>query len=306
MKDSTLGIIIIIVFVLLGIFTRGAIFYGGDSPTATTTGDQLIDTPYYYADADEVANRQNAQEQLRLISAQAIDLNEEIQRRIEEENASPYRGRVQIANIYNIGTFNEYATLSINNEPGDFIVLSGWKLKSLVTGGEITIGGAANIPERGFPKEAPLVITDQYAKVIVSHSTSPINASFRLNLCTGYLDPEDYYAPSLPRECPALGDYAPSVSRNINNDCLDYIETIPRCTNPRERDYPENITRSCQAYIEENATYDTCVDKYQLDPNFLIPEWRVYAKVRGILWLENRDVIQLIDSAGKVVDTYRS
>lgn len=304
MKDSTLGILIIIFFIFMGIISGGSIFRpGGDRPT--TTHDEIIDSPYYTTDTDKEIRNQNAREQLRLISADAVDLNRKIQEKVEEENASVYSDRVYISSIRNVGTFNEYAVLGVKNNQGESVLLSGWKLRSTVTGGEMTIGGAVNIPEFGLTSENPIIISERRATVIVSHAISPIRQSFRANICMGYLDENDYFEPSLGRSCPSPSKTAPSVSNITNNDCLDYIETISRCEIPKERDYPEEITRSCKEYIEENVNYESCVAKHQFDENFFIDEWRVFAKVRGILWLKDRDVIQLIDNSGKIVDVYR-
>ncbi len=303
MSDSTLGILIIIFFVIMGIFSGGSIFRPAVE-VATSSPQSTIGSEYYYPDTEDDYARADAQRQLRLISADVVDLNQEVQRRIEEQNASIYKGKVGISGIYNVGSFNEYAVISIQNEPGGSVILSGWKIKSLVTGGELVIGGASTIPEIGLPKDAPIIISEPYAKVIVSHALSPLNSSFRVNICTGYLDRNDSFLPSLPRECPKPSEEAPGVSREINNECLDYIDTLPRCNIPREREYPEPLTRTCEAYIETNINYETCVEKHQFDIDFLLPEWRVFSKARGILWLDRRDVIQLIDNAGKVVDTY--
>lgn len=304
MKDSTLGILIIIFFIIMGIVSQGSIFRPATDADTTST-DDVTSSPYYNDSSEYEYEQERKRRELQLISAEAIELNEQIQEQVAAENASQYIDRVSIANIYNVGTFNEYAVLSVRNDPGQSIVLSGWKLKSLVTGGEMTIGGATNIPEYGLPSDAPIVITDRRARVIVNHAISPINKSFRVNICAGYLDPNNNLVPPLARQCPSAYEDAPPVSVQTNNECLDYIDTIPLCRIPRERDLPEELSRSCKDYIEENVNYISCVRNHQFDEDFFIPEWRVFSKVRGILWIENRDVIQLIDNTGKVVDTYR-
>ncbi len=301
MKDSTLGILIIIFFIIVGIVSRGSVF---QSPiTSDPSKNNTPQNASYYNNS--YYEQENDQVRLQRIAIDANDLNEKIQEQIAAEKASPYADRVSIANIYNVGTFNEYAVLNVQNDPGQSVVLSGWKLKSLVTGGEMTIGGAANIPDFGLPSDAPIIISDRRANVVVSHAISPINKSFRVNICVGYLDQNDNFLPSLGRQCPSPYKDAPPVSNQINNKCLDYLDTIPYCRIPKERDYPEDISRSCEDYIKENINYTTCVKNHRFDENFFVSEWRVFSKVRGILWIKDRDVIQLIDSAGKVVDTYR-
>lgn len=297
MKDSTLGILIIIFFIILGLISRGSIF--------RPANDDVNDSSDYSNNPSNEYGYEDNRTKLQRITAETTELNKEIQERVAAENASPYTDRVSIAHIYNVGTFNEYAILDIRNDPGQSVVLSGWKLKSLVTGGEMTIGGAANIPEFGLPSDAPIVISDRRSRVIVSHGNSLINKSFRVNICAGYLDRNDSFIPSLGRQCPSATEDAPPVSVSTNNECLDYIDTLPLCHIPKEREYPEEISRSCEEYIEKNINYTSCVKNHQFDEDFFVPEWRVFSKARGILWIENRDVIQLIDNSGKVVDTYR-
>ncbi len=305
MSDSTLGIIIIICFIILGFVTRGAIFH--NSPVLVPAHNTTVNTTDTGPDADTIAaarNQQTADEQLSLIHAQAVNLNKRVNQLTEEENASPYKNIVSISGVYQPGNFDEYVSLFANPRFGQSITLTGWKLRSTVTGDTITIGGAANIPDFNQTTNAPIVITGQSSFVTVSVGRSPLGYSLRLNRCTGFLDPDNLFNPFLPRSCPLPYTDAPALSNSIDNKCLDYIESLSSCTVYKERDLPEDLSRSCKRYIETYVNYDSCVENHRLDTNFYTGEWRVYANNHGTFGLERRDKIQLIDNLGLVVDSY--
>lgn len=249
----------------------------------------------------------NTRQTLRDINSlyqQTYEVAEQVAQYIENQNASIYKDKITIRNVRNPETFDEYITLSSNLDRGEVVAISGWRLRSLVTGSEVVIGGASNNPIVGLRSEDPIVIS-RGARVIITQGNSPIGTSFRVNKCSGYLEQKKNFSPALSTyRCPAPIEDAPPLSRDFDNECLDYIESLPICEEPRERDTPEDrLTHACEQYIETQINYESCVINHRNDLDFFEQEWRVYTRARGIFWLEKRDKIQLIDNEGRVVDT---
>lgn len=317
MSHSTLGILIIIAFIVIGFASGGEIFQPYNV-TETNTPWQ-----YEYKSDEERFNRDSngyggsnnnnrstansrptdISREINRISYQVDELGRSVAEYVENQNASIYKDKIKIRGIRNPESFREYITLSSSLGSGEQVAISGWKLQSLVTGSYVIIGGAANNPIVGRKDESPIFIS-RNSRVIISQGNSPINTSFRVNKCSGYLEQKHNFYPAISNfNCPAPIESAPSYSRIFDNECLDYIESLPICEEPRERDIPETISLACENYVKTNINYESCVINHRNDPDFYTSEWRVYIPTRGIFWLEKRDRIQLIDNSGRVVDT---
>lgn len=114
-------------------------------------------------------------------------------------------------------------------------------------------------------------------KVIRSPKPSPLGVNFQVNKCSGYLN--QFLAFEPPLAPPAGGCPEPDLSGlnpafPANQECLAFIATIPACTTPLT--FPNNLSPNCQNFIKEEFNYNACFDTHQSDPNFLLPEWRVY------------------------------
>lgn len=277
MNTNAVGILIIIAIIVIGVVTGGDIFRGGGIDTASNDNSAA-------SNLDSVTGA----------SAGGQTRN---------PNASIHEDKVSINNINNPGTFNEYAALSANLNDNETVMITGWKLRSTVTGREIVIGGAANVPIVGVRDQSPISLPAN-AEVIVSTGISPIGTSFRINKCAGFLEEKKNFQPSIWTHCPSAIDHAPPLSGVINDVCLDYIEDLPRCKIPKERDFPDNLTNACETFLKTKVNYENCVINHVADSDFLESEWRVYTGLGGIWGREKRENIQLLDNSGKVVDTY--
>lgn len=281
MSDNAKGILIIVAIILLAIITGGDVFNG---PVVREKNSSDPDSSYSSSNSSTGSSSNNSS---------------------SDSTSSNYQDKVKITRVNKPGTLEEYVTLTARLNRGESLTLTGWKLRSAVTGSEIVIGTAANIPIEGIQANQAIVLTDKNSKIIVDQNKSPIGMSFRLNKCIGYLDENDRFDPTLPRDCP-LEEDLPALSRTIDDDCLDFIENLPRCESPksRELDREEELSGSCQRYIETNLNYTACMIKHRNDVDFLLPEWRYYAGKVKILWREERDKIELIDNTGRTVDVY--
>lgn len=304
MSSNTIGILIIVAIVAIGIMTNGEIFTGNVQNRSATEIE--YSNMYSTDETGSTPEERNSAIYRELLKAeeQARLLKIEVEKAVENQNASQYKNKVEISYVVGRGTFNSYIRLSAGSSLLEPINISGWKLRSTVTGSEQTIGGAAEIPyPNSYSVEKPILIS-RGAAVVVSSAQSPIGISFRVNKCTGYLTQYTVFTPSLSRNCPAPNENAPALSSNFNGACLDYIDSLSSCEIPQENEFPENLTFACRQYLLTQVNYNNCVALHQRDSDFYRPEWRVHPPISRLLWLEDRESIQLIDSAGKIVDTY--
>ena len=65
---------------------------------------------------------------------------------------------------------------------------------------------------------------------------------------------------------------------------------------------PPTLSPACQEFIVKTANYDACVERHRTDKNFFKDDWRLYLGRDEELWKEKREVIELRDEDGKLVD----
>ncbi len=146
---------------------------------------------------------------------------------------------------------------------------------------------------------------------VYSGNSFPINASFRVNKCSGYLeDLKNYnFYPALNSNCPNPED-EPEV-RQLDRECRDFVEGYPGCRTPEFKRVdsenlvdgsPEDLSRQCRDFMTERFNYNTCVARHSGDSDFFEDEWRVFLGRRWELWAKEDEVITLYDSFGKMVD----
>lgn len=289
MKSSTLGLIIIVCFIVIGIISKGQIFHGGPigidiDVNPDNNGDGVIDESDSYSTGDQGNAYRNS-------------------------SNTDYTDKVYISRVQNPGEFNVQITLGANLQKNESVLITGWKIKSVRSGQEMLIGGAANIANVGVTDQSAIVLTGR-PRVIVSTRTSPIGTSFRVNMCSGYLAERNHFEPLLYTSCPRPIDDIPAGTRGLNDECLDYIQTLPMCRVPNTRDFPNreedgySLSNACESYLKTKVNYQSCMVNNVAKPNFLLNEWRVYTGFRGIFGFDRRDTLQLIDNLGRVVDSY--
>ncbi len=247
---------------------------------------------------------------------------------------SSYSGLVQIgrgnaASEYRPGY--EYITLSSRaDEP---ITITNWQLVNgranrfysnrgeivpgtpdiavIPYGRQLFVGGANNavfepivLPPRG----QAVVITG----MLPERNPYPINTSFRVNKCSGYLGElkqyRDKFEPSLPASCPVPEQEVDL--RFFDDDCYGFIRSLGRCELPEEKEIDDvtyfggepDVPRACREFVQTHFNYNACVGRHQNDPDFFRDEWRVYLGRTWELWDERREEITLYDQFGRIVD----
>ncbi|MEX0917418.1 MAG: hypothetical protein WDZ90_02770 [Candidatus Paceibacterota bacterium] len=199
---------------------------------------------------------------------------------------------------------DEYVIIEASRSNTNPVVISGMRLSSPISGKNYPIPDGVITPNSNVvSSENPISLNPGESAVIVS-GQSPIGVSFRLNKCTGYLENFQNFTPDLPRSCPRPEEELfakQNVVQEFNNECIDFIERLPRCETFLGQ-LPLGYTNACRQFIANDLTYAGCVENHRSDSDFNVDEWRVYLGRNEELWREKREIIRLLDREGKVVD----
>lgn len=232
--------------------------------------------------------------------------------------ASPRRGTVSITGG-NFGETNpdyEYVTIQVSyNAPGP-VTLTGWKLVSIATDKSATIGSGTKLPRSGVVNGSEPITLRPGERAYIITGESPIGGSFAENMCTGYLELNQTFSPSLGKRCPSPSD---EFDRHFagnpykDNACYTLIRNTSACYTPEER---SGVSKNCLDLIDSRLTYNGCVASHQFDSNFYSDTWRIYlgrteitrqndsTRKYGDLWKDSRDGVKLVDENGLTVDLY--
>jgi len=302
MKEDTKWFIGFILFLFLMWFVGG---------TETTQKRQSPKpTPYSYDDAilgavTEGPSTKSIEEQIEDVEREARKIQEELSQIELNKSKSEYSGLVTLsrAGATNKDPDKEYLEIRIlNNIENDF-ALTGWTVRSPVTGISFQLGKGTSLPILGKITNKETIIVSPGSRIIVTTGRSPIGASFKTNICTGYLEQFQDFRPSLRRECPRPIDELPGggAPGTYKDSCIDFVESMSRCyinTNP----LPLWMDNVCQEFIVHDINYNACVDKHKNEENFYKNEWRIYLSRDTEIWKSKREIIELLDNEGKLVD----
>ena len=192
-----------------------------------------------------------------------------------------------------------YSGYGFSNDSKPDLLLHGWSLENK-RGEKFVFGGIAELPYAGQINRESAFIAKAGARIIVVTGESPISASFRTNMCTGYFNQFNEFSPTLRQYCPRPKDEP--GKENLNDACLDYIDGLAQCKIPLSN--PEfRIEGRCTDWIIKNVSYAGCVANHRADEDFYKNEYRVYLGRPQEIWLNSRDSITLRDSKGTIIQT---
>lgn len=295
-----------------------------DTTSSQTTEETIRYSRQFDTNRDGVLNAdERRQSVLAHIGNTLDDIENGVPDLLEIQNASVYKDDITFsqAAASRINEHEQYVRIRATRSNAQGINISGWKLKSLVTGRTATIGRGATLPDGIARKNAnDAVILGPGEEAIVTSGGS--FGSFLINKCTGYFETFGDFTPSLPRECPLLEDedlpafgITPALLTGQEDDerddkeeddeygeCIDAIEDVYRCEHGTP---PRTIVRSCRDFIRDYSTYDQCVALHKYDNDFYGDQWRVFLGSRDELWLRSHEIIVLLDQYGKTVDVVK-
>lgn len=197
----------------------------------------------------------------------------------------------------------EYLILELSNQTSRDIEISDWTLVSMVTGASAQIPEGTELPRAGRRNSESDIDLVPGDRAYIITGQSPIGASFRHNACIGYLGQFQDFEPSLPNNCPLpqddLKDFGELAARN-DDACQALVRETERCS--LVTTIPNNVSDACSEFIEENLTYNGCIDNHKREDGFYNKEWYIYLDERRDLWEDEREVIRLLDNRGRIVD----
>lgn len=219
-------------------------------------------------------------------------------------DASPYRGQVTFSRD-TLGAREEderreYVVISASITNGESVSLAGWSLVSKASGESAILPSASLLPRAGrVNSEAPVSLAPGEQAIIVT-GRSPIGTSFRENICTGYFEEHQDFAPGLALSCPTPSQEFSRFYDDNDEDgeCIAAVRRIGQCTTETR----SNVSGTCEDFIEERLSYDGCVASHQDDEDFAIGTWRLFLNERDELWKRERETILLLDANNEVVD----
>lgn len=258
-----------------------------------------------YATPEE--KQADIQKQINIAQKKVDDLKQKISEEEANQNASIYKGKVNIFFINRSPVASqEYVTIHASGLATTSIPVTGWTIKSLSSGASVKIPQASYLYFAGTLNGEQDIYLSANDTLYLNTGISPNGASFKINKCSGYLNQFQTFVPYIGSYCPAPRneDVSKIPRTGYNDSCFDYIETMPSCRiqNDPLPSWSQKWSVECTDFIYKKINYPACVDTHKNDKDFYQPEWRVYLKRSEPLWKNNREYIVLLDQYGKIVD----
>ena len=223
----------------------------------------------------------------------------------KKEPVSIFNGSVKLqsGNTYATGVNEEYVEVFASYNNKQPVNITGWTIKSAITGKSAIIPKGVYMPFSGVVNKEENIFLNPGDRAIITTGDSPKGVSFRLNTCTGYFEQFQDFTPMLPQQCPRPSDEKLPLGPNSLEDvCVKYIEQIPACV-AHIQALPIGLSDGCNEYINKNIHYNGCLGLHKNDSDFYKPEWRIFLKRSEKLWKSERETIKLLDADGKTIDS---
>jgi hypothetical protein len=147
-------------------------------------------------------------------------------------------------------------------------------------------------------------------------SPYPIDVSFKVNMCSGYLEdlPSYQFTPPISSRCPT--PVKVSGVENLDDDCYTFVKRLKYCHAPvfgsvRDShgelqsgyvDTTPNLSSQCKDFLKRNYSYTACLDRSRSEHDFYGQTWYIYLNLGYELWGKERETISLYDQSGLLVD----
>ncbi|MEX0934026.1 MAG: hypothetical protein WD003_02085 [Candidatus Paceibacterota bacterium] len=223
-----------------------------------------------------------------------------------DETVSLFTGRVSFsgrARATEEDPDREYLIIKASTNNLGPVNISNWSIRSAITGkGVPTLGTGTRLYYSGRIAGQGAIFLEPGETAVVATGQSPVGTSFKLNICSGYLEQFQDFSPAIRKQCPRAFDEEPDTGLGgLKDPCLNYLEDIRRCEiiiTP-----PLTLSNECRVFIAENLNYNSCIDNHRNEETFFLPEWRIFLRRSDELWKGGRETILLIDNTGKTVDS---
>ncbi|OGZ34922.1 MAG: hypothetical protein A3A94_02830 [Candidatus Portnoybacteria bacterium RIFCSPLOWO2_01_FULL_43_11] len=215
---------------------------------------------------------------------------------------SPFYQKMEIINVHPKEKKFENDYLILKNNSSEEINISGWTLKSKAD--SFSVPKAVNQLKYPFSAgDSADIRVPSRGEVLISFGKSPEGVNCRLNQCTGYLDRDKQFFPSLPKNCPKIEE---EEYGHLKKTCRDFIKGLDSCEIP---DYSGNwkisADNECTAFLNEKFNYNYCYKNNYLETNFLEDKWRVFLNKSTDILDNDSDKLILKDKNGFLADEYK-
>lgn len=245
-----------------------------------------------------------------------------------DPNVSPWRDKVSIIRTAARGRdlLREYLTIRLSSRAEGSANITGWRIRSVPQHAVQVDDDEIEVPEpeiERIPQAATVLRTGivgvpladiilepgQRAHIISggpSYQDDPIPIlwSFRVSKCSGYFARDFRLRPSLDTfRCPSPLDEFSTFE--LTNECYDFMRSLGRCEDPTQR-RPNSFSRlpeTCREQIEDHFTYNSCLRLHRTDEDFFGDEWYVFLNRNNEFYPDRRNIIQLFDRQGLLVDS---
>jgi len=200
---------------------------------------------------------------------------------------------------------DEYVEISVAQNAGVPVDISGWTISSDATGNATIIPKGTEIPTSGIVNAAQNIVLTPGERAMIISGQSPIGASFRENKCIGYFGTFQKFSPPLPQNCPLPSDelaYFYGTGYIRDDACINYVKGLPRCQIAITP--PIGASSACQTFMAKYLNYNGCVDAHKNDADFMGDTWRIYLGRSNSMWRTRNELVKLLDKDGKTVDAF--
>lgn len=319
-----LSVIKVLFFFIAGIFivsymSSGEFDLTSDTPNDDTAG--LSEREVYSRSYDDnndgiVSDAEYRRGELRRIEDEVVMIQDEVDEAIDAKNRSPYYEMVTLSSGSATAERRneEYLTIDVDSDVASLVDVTGWSVKSLVSGrgGKIGKGVATLDEDRPWYGETDILLAAGDGAIITTGGAAGIRTSFLTNECMGYFD-YDRFTPGISSSCPLLENEDLEHFDLTYNDfrherdydaCIEAIEDVGSCEIVRVPD--RDLEDACRDFIRDYSNYEGCVELHKDDEDFYGNEWRIFLNsTRNDIWREEREAIGLFDRDGKIVDVVR-
>lgn len=200
---------------------------------------------------------------------------------------------------------DEYTVISAPTTNKGPVLLTGIVLKSRMTGTQQDIRDGIPIYYTNTVNKKEPIFLKPGGKAYIMSGKSPFGYSFQTNKCIGYIanNSQNFVIPLPTSGCPTMLDYPwPDRPNAFSDNCVDFLRRIRSCQSNIK--YPTNIEASCKNFAYERTNYVRCVQDFGNDPDFMRNDWRIYLNREQPLWKTRREIVDLLDQSGNLLDTY--
>ncbi len=199
-----------------------------------------------------------------------------------------------------------YIIANINNKKP--VKLSGLVLQSLISNQAAIIPQGTETYILGQINSEKDIYLAPGEAAIVHSGKSPVNYSFKTNMCSAFLNDWLDFVPKFSSLwCPRPESILPNTVSNIKkygDACMEAVRDLNRCEHfSSENKYYKKVSKECREFLSVEMTYNACVRRFKDSAKFHYPGalWYVYLGRSSNLWKDKYEAIRLMDEEGRTI-----